>query len=106
MADIETLWFDHAEWSQATFGSDAEHGPLGPLKHLQHEADEAMAAPTDITEFADILLLLIDAARRAGHSWNGIVDAADTKLHTVLMHRTYPTPEGDEPSFHVKKEIA
>ncbi len=99
---IRQLWDDHAEWSQETFGSDTELGPIGALKHLQKEADEAMDDPSDVMEYADMLLLLIDSARRAGHTWDGLVNAADEKLHTVLKSRTYPKPKDGEPSFHVK----
>src|SRR5688500_7375797 len=61
---IHQLWLDQAEWSQATFGSDDERGPIGALKHLAKEAVEAQAAPDDEEEYADCLLLILDAARR------------------------------------------
>lgn len=38
------LAHEHGEWSQATFGSDAERGPIGALKHLAKEANEAVEA--------------------------------------------------------------
>ncbi len=36
------LWNELSKWSQETFGSDAERGPIGPLRHLKLEADEAI----------------------------------------------------------------
>ena len=90
-----------SEWSQATFGSDSERGPIGPLKHLEAEAKEAQENPTDITEYADILILLIDAARRAKIKPLELIKAAYAKLQ-VCKTRTYPKPLTDEPSYHVK----
>ena len=41
MSIAQQFWDQQAEWSRATFGSDTERGPLGPLKHLEKEAKEA-----------------------------------------------------------------
>ncbi len=71
---------DHAEWSQATFGSDAERGPEGPLNHLKREVGEAIDSPRDEEEYADLLLLVLDASRRAGISAPELVSAAAKKL--------------------------
>ncbi len=35
MTQIEILWKEHADWSQATFGTDQERGPIGALRHTQ-----------------------------------------------------------------------
>ena len=61
----QRFWDALAEWSQATFGTDAERGAIGPLKHLEKEAREAQEA-LDPIEIADCLLLVFDAARRSG----------------------------------------
>ena len=42
-----------AEWSQATFGTDAERGPIGPLKHLAKEVQEALEHLDDHMEYVD-----------------------------------------------------
>ena len=92
---------DQAQWSQATFGTDKERGPLGALRHLEEEAREAQAALTDRTEYADCLLLILDAARRAGMSACDLVAEASRKM-TVNRARTWPKPVDDTPVEHVK----
>lgn len=62
----------HAEWSDKTFGNV---GPVGPLKHLSKEAQEAAVEPDDLSEWADMQFLLWDAQRRAGIS-DGEITAA------------------------------
>ncbi|MEO0679008.1 MAG: dATP/dGTP pyrophosphohydrolase domain-containing protein [Pseudomonadota bacterium] len=89
----------HAEWSEATFGADK--GPLGPLKHLAKEAAEAAEGPGNPAEFADCLFLVFDAARRAGHGFDVLFDAACAKLE-VLKARTYPEAVEGEPCEHVQ----
>jgi hypothetical protein len=88
----------HAEWSIKTFGKT---GPVGPLKHLSKEALEAVAAPDDLLEWADIQLLLWDAQRKAGITDEQLWQACDEKL-AILATRTYPVTADGEPSFHVK----
>lgn len=110
------------EWSNRTFGNELERNPVGPLKHLAKEVcceilgipDEHVAAmwphfgkregSTDIyklEEYADVLILLMDATRRAGHSWDDLMTAAVAK-HAINTARTYPKPTGDEISEHVR----
>lgn len=91
-------------WSQATFGTDAERGPTGPLKHLQKEAAEAIQAigTEDFpVEMADILILWLDALRRGGITPMQGLDAALAKLK-VNRARTWPKPVNDEPVEHVR----
>jgi hypothetical protein len=90
-----------AEWSDATFGTPAERGPIGPLKHLEKEAREAQESPQDPSEYADCLLLLLDAARRAGMTPLALIRAAQAKL-LVNKTRTYHRPMANEPSEHVR----
>uniref|UniRef100_A0A6M5CDZ7 dATP/dGTP diphosphohydrolase MazZ domain-containing protein n=1 Tax=Vibrio phage Vc1 TaxID=1480731 RepID=A0A6M5CDZ7_9CAUD len=54
----------HAEWSDQTFGAVDKVGGVGCLKHLAKEAIEAAENPGDLSEWADIQLLLWDAMRR------------------------------------------
>ncbi len=89
----------HAEWSDATFGNV---GPVGPLKHLSKEALEAAAEPDDLSEWADMQLLLWDAQRRAGISDGEITAAMEEKLQ-VNMARQWPEPKDGEPRLHIKE---
>jgi hypothetical protein len=64
--NLLNVYLSQMTWSQATFGSDEVRGPIGALRHLEKEAKEAQDATGDIVEYADCLLLLLDASRRGG----------------------------------------
>ncbi len=95
---------DQAKWSQETFGSDSERGPLGALKHLEKEAkecQEAVGTPDLPEELADCLLLLLDASRRAGVKPTQLVEAAQAKM-VKNKQRSWNKPIPDEPIEHVR----
>ena len=98
----QRFWDALAEWSQATFGTDAERGAIGPLKHLEKEAREAQEA-LDPIEIADCLLLVFDAARRRGLTLDQLMDAAEWKLEVNKM-RKWNKPTSDEPIEHVRQQ--
>lgn len=98
--DLEDLIRDQSEWSQATFGSDTERGPVGALRHLSKEALEAAENPHDTSEYADCLLLLLDAMRRRGLKFHTLVIAAQEKMK-VNRSRTYPPSVEGQPCEHV-----
>lgn len=97
------LMEEQKKWSEKTFGITDEYGPIRSLKHLEKEAKEAYEKPDDIVEYADCLMLLLDAIRRQGFNIIDVTNAALKKLEINKM-RTYPKPVGDEPSFHIKEE--
>ena len=99
---LERFWHDLSEWSQATFGTDAERGPEGPLRHLIKEAGEALGNQRDVTEYADCLFLVFDAARRAGFTYGEFVSAVQRKL-AVNRGRKWPEPSKNQPVEHVKE---
>lgn len=88
----------HAEWSVRQFGNV---GPIGPLKHLAKEAIEAAEAPDDISEFADIIMLVWDATRRAGFSDEQLAEAVAEKLERN-KRRAWGEVKDGEPCHHVK----
>ena len=103
-----SLAADQSQWSQKTFGGDAARGPLGPLKHLAKEVLETQVAftegnPDEIqSEFADLLILLLDSSRRAGISIVELVDAARDKMVENKL-REWPAAQGnDEPVEHIR----
>jgi hypothetical protein len=101
--EFNDLCRDQSEWSQKTFGSDSERGPLGALKHLEKESIEAQKAigTDDLTmELADCLLLTLDAARRGGVKPLSLIRAAQRKMQ-INKERTWPTPLPDEPVEHL-----
>ena len=98
------FWGAQAEWSEATFGTIAERGPIGPLKHLKKEVDETLAKPHDLEEYADMLFLLVDATRRAGFTYDQWVEKAFEKLEKNKK-RTWAKPTAsDEPVEHIREE--
>lgn len=107
--ELQELAKDQSAWSQATFGSDDERGPVGALKHLEKETREAVAAwqasnfdPNAVREeFADCLLLLLDASRRAGITPLSLILAAKEKM-VVNKGRVWPKTVGDVPTEHAK----
>ena len=113
----QKFWNEQSEWSQATFGTDTERGPLGALKHLEKEAKEAQREVEKIqriqsntdssiadslnTEIADCLFLTFDAARRAGMTLDSLLDTAFRKLE-INKQRKWNKPTSDEPVEHVR----
>lgn len=115
--NIADLVHSQSEWSQKTFGSDEERGPIGALRHLEIEARETCeewrffrSGKSDRQsvneEFADCFLLLLDASRRAGLSFRELLDAAIAK-HEKNKRREWPKIEagGESPVLHVKDEV-
>jgi len=66
-----------AVWAAATF---REETVQSKLEHLLEEVQEILAAPGDIEEYADALMLLFDAARLAGFGLAELVSAMDAKF--------------------------
>lgn len=108
---IMALWYTQAEWSRRTFGSDNIRGPVGPLLHLRKEAKEAAVAASYgknnlLAELADCYLLLQDATRRAGYTFDELLEAAISKQQINMTQRTWPpieTMKNDEPVEHIKQ---
>jgi hypothetical protein len=101
-----------SEWSQKTFGTDDERGPVGTLKHLAKEAKEAHEAfeahgGSDrkyLDELADCFILLLDATRRSRVSFPGLVNLAIAKM-AINKCRTWQTGKNaNEPVEHVRSE--
>lgn len=123
MMNFGTLFNAVGEWSNKTFGTERERGPVGPLKHLVKEVlCELLGVPaihfdyflqnwartiarsenaTDLEELADVCILLMDATRRAGHSAEDLLNAVAMK-HAKNLTRTYLRPVGDEITEHVR----
>lgn len=109
--DFDHTWLeefyqvDLSKWAQATFGSDQERGPIGPLKHLIKEVQETMEDPSNIVEWADCMIILFDGCRRAGHTFRDLVGAMRGK-HQVNVTRKWPKADSGnpEPIEHVREE--
>lgn len=91
------------EWSGKTFG----HGvrTKGITAHIRKELLEIEAAPHDVEEWIDVVILALDGAWRAGYSPEQIEQALETK-QAKNFKRTYPMPLSDDhPSEHVREVL-
>ena len=66
MSKLDQLMKEIESFSDTTFGNPTERNELGPLVKLKDELDELIAKTDDTHEWADCMLLLLDAARRKG----------------------------------------
>ena len=97
---IECLQDAVGTWSDETFGDDRP--PNAIIAHLKKEAEELYQKPFALEEYADCLLLLLDAARVAGFSANVLAQAAFMKLRTNVL-REWGEPDENGAVEHVRK---
>ena len=91
-------------WSEATFGTAAERGPIGPLKHLEKEAREAYTEADPARqreEIADCVFLVFDAASRAGMTLDDLARECWAKLEKNKRRQWVRTAPG-EPIEHLR----
>lgn len=91
----------HEQWSLKTFG----HGvrTKGITSHIRKELLEIEAAPHDVEEWIDVVILALDGAWRAGYGPEQICNALEAKQAKNFL-RTYPMPVSDDhPSEHVRE---
>lgn len=103
LADLCGLIYDHAKWSQETFGRDNERDCFGPLEHLKKEIEEVKQNPADVTEWADMFLLYLDGLRRAGIAFPMLLEVARRK-HEHNKTRKWNKAENGKPSEHVRDD--
>lgn len=100
---IEHIW-QQREWSRKTFGEGARTDTV--IAHIRKELDEILQNPHDPMEWADIILLALDGAWRAGHEPEQIARAIRDK-QKINEKRKWPAPntvpEG-EPIEHIRTE--
>lgn len=85
---IDAAYLTHQRtWSLATFGP----GPRtdGVLDHITKEVEEVRAAPGDLSEWADLIILAFDGAQRTGADPQAILDAVAAK-QALNERRTWP----------------
>jgi hypothetical protein len=83
--NFERLFADVAKWQAATFPGQKQDGKIA---HLHKEILEMMAAPSDISEQADVLILAIGliALTRTRWSPGAICTAANAREVLVAAH--------------------
>lgn len=97
-SEIQRLQNDTGEWSDSVFG--ANRSPLAPLHHLKDEVEETISCPRDVMEYADCLILLIDAFRMAGGTADNLVEAAFIKLE-INKNRIWGEPDINGVVHHI-----
>ncbi len=96
---IQQLQDEIASWSDATFGSGRT--PSIPLHHLAKEVQELIETPNDRMEYADCLILLLDAYRMYGGSTDDLINACWEKLETNRK-REWGTPDENGVVEHIR----
>lgn len=92
------------QFSRETFGPGTR--AKGVVDHIRKELDEIEAAPQDITEWIDVVLLALDGAWRAGYEPEEIAATLEAK-QSKNERRTWPdwqTQSPDQAITHVKSE--
>lgn len=98
---IQQLQDEVADWSNATFGSS--RSPTIPLHHLAKEVQELIAASDDKMEYADCLILLLDAYRMAGGSADQLVETCFEKQE-INRKRKWGTPNDNGVVEHIRSK--
>jgi Protein of unknown function (DUF550) len=89
-------------WSQKTFGPAQR--PMGVVDHIEKELNEIRAAPHDLSEWIDVVILAFDGAMRQGHHPADVVRALIAK-QAKNETRTWPdwrTQDPNKATEHVK----
>ena len=98
MSSFPNLFESVGTWSKKTF---PKAGAKEHLLKLKQEADEAIADPTDIYEYCDILIPLFAAANKAGFTAEMLLNCSFEKLE-ILKGRTWEE-KADGTHQHVEK---
>ncbi|MGV0595661.1 dATP/dGTP pyrophosphohydrolase domain-containing protein [Mycolicibacterium porcinum] len=83
-----------AAFSARTFGPGTR--TAGVLDHITKELDEIRKAPTDLSEWADVIILAFDGAWRTGAADQDIIDAIIAKQEKNES-RDWPDWRGQDP---------
>ena len=102
MSEIQRLQDEIGEWADETFGPKSSPRPA--LLHLQKEVQEVLDNPDDKVEYADCLMILLDAYRNAGGTADELVAIAFNKLE-VNKQREWGPPDENGVCEHVRTPV-
>ena len=74
----------------------------GVITHLECEIQEVKADPTDLEEYADIMLLVFSAFVKMGLSYNVLEKVVWDKIKKNERRKWEATKDPDQPVFHKK----
>lgn len=77
VTSLKHLLEQQKRWSEETFGLGSRTERI--LDHITKEIEEVRAAPHDVEEWIDLVILAFDGAWRAGHSPEEVVMALNAK---------------------------
>jgi hypothetical protein len=90
------------EWSKRVFGEGPRTG--GITRHIEKECREIRAAPYDLSEWVDVMILAMDGYWRHGGTPEWLMAELEAKQDKNFA-RSWPTPVSqDEPVEHVRVE--
>lgn len=104
-AAIDAAHLEHQrKWSTATFGPGFRLNGL--LDHIRKELVEIEADPRDLSEWADVIILALDGAWRAGHEPQQIIDAIVAKQarNELRVWPDWRTADPDKAIEHVRAD--
>jgi len=88
----------HIHWSRATFGRSVSTTRL--TNHIRKELLEIEAAPHDLEEWVDVIILALDGAWRAGYNAPDIASMLEAK-QAKNKSRVFIIPrDPDQPAEH------
>lgn len=96
------LFKEIAEWRHKTFGFQKSIEPT--IYHLQDEITEILKDPKDIYEYADAMMLLIDAAHISGYNYDELIQAVKEKFE-ICKKRKWGEPDENGVVHHIEEEI-
>jgi len=100
MTEFQRFQIEAARWADATFG--LSRSPKGPVAHLVKEVRELSKNPFDDMEYADCLMLLLDAAGNAGISADNLLNACWEKLE-INRQRQWGEQDTDGVVEHIRE---
>jgi len=101
LSHIMRLQLEQGHWADATFGRPRK--PEGPIAHLRKEVEELAENPGDRLEYADCLMLLLDAYRLAGGYADDLVTAGFQKLE-INRQRQWGKPDENGVVEHIRNQ--
>jgi hypothetical protein len=87
-------------WSANTFGRTPRL--KGILEHIRKEVQEIEEKPSDISEWADVIILAIDGAWRQGFTAHQICQALEEK-QLKNFSRVWNVQGDDQPCEHIEQ---
>ena len=101
MDRFNKLYKAQVEWAAEQFGTS--FGPEPPLIHLHEESQEILESPYDPLEYADIMLLLMDAWHRTGGTVDELLDAVNKKIQINKSRNWFESPDEPGVFYHTKE---